>query len=145
VVDLLRPDRGAGREIITSSANPGLTVLSAYTNSHVPMIAGIIAVAVDELIVAHPGVQGKLASVALTLGGRGLFVAGQALFKWAVLGLLPWSRVVALAALIALAPVGFAMPALALSGAVDLIVVGLAVWETLGHQARVRSPRRSTP
>ncbi len=32
----------------------------------------------------------ELASVALTLGGTGLFVAGQALFKWAVLGVLPW-------------------------------------------------------
>ncbi len=81
---------GLAREVITSSENPGLTVLSAYTYSHVPMIAGIIALAaVDELIVAHPGVQGTLASVALTLGGTGLFVAGQALFKWAVLGVLP--------------------------------------------------------
>jgi low temperature requirement protein LtrA len=137
---------GLAREVITSSANPGLTALSAYTYSHVPMIAGIIAVAAaDELIVAHPGVQGTLASVARTLGGTGLFVAGQALFKWAVSGLLPWSRVVALAALIALVPAGFVMPALALSGAAGLIVVGLAVWETLGYRARVRSPRRSTP
>jgi low temperature requirement protein LtrA len=137
---------GPAREIITSSENPGLTVLSAYTYSHMPMIAGIIAVAAaDELIVAHPGVQGTLASVALTLGGTGLFVAGQALFKWAELGVRPWSRVVALAALIALVPVGFAMPALALSGAAGLIVVGLAVWDTLGYRARVRSPRRSTP
>jgi low temperature requirement protein LtrA len=137
---------GLAREVITSSENPGLTVLSAYTYSHVPMIAGIIALAaVDELIVAHPGVQGTLASVALTLGGTELFVAGQALFKWAVLGVLPWSRVVVLAALIALVPVGFAMPTLALSGAADLIVVALAVWETLGYRARVRSPRRSTP
>ena len=108
------------------------------------MIAGIIAVAADELIVAHPGVQGTLASVALTLGGTGLFVAGQALFKWAVSGLVPWSRVVTLAALIALVPAGCAMPALALSGAAGLIVVGLAVWETLGYRARVRSPRRSS-
>jgi low temperature requirement protein LtrA len=90
-------------------------------------------------------VQGTLASVALTLGGTGLFVAGQALFKWTVLGVLPWSRVVALAALIALVPVGFAMPALTLSGAAGLIVAGLAVWETLGYRAGVRSPRRSTP
>ncbi len=132
--------------ILSSSEDQGRVALSAYTYFHIPMIAGIIAVAAaDELIVAHPGVQGTLASVALTLGGTGVFVAGQALFKWAVLGLLPWSRVVALAALIALVPVGFAMPALALSGAVGLIVVGLAVWETLGYRARVRSPRRSTP
>jgi low temperature requirement protein LtrA len=134
------------REAITSSENPGMTVLSAYTYSHVPMIAGIIAVAAaDELVVAHPGVQGTLASVALTLGGMGLFVAGQALFKWTVSGVLSWSRVVALAAFIALVPAGFAIPALALSGAAGLIVAGLAVWETLGYRARVRSPRRSTP
>jgi low temperature requirement protein LtrA len=81
---------GPASQVINSSANPGLTVLSAYTYSHVPMIAGIVALAaVDELIVAHPGVQGTLASVALTLGGTGLFVAGLALFKWAVLGVLP--------------------------------------------------------
>jgi low temperature requirement protein LtrA len=81
------------REFITSSENPGLTALSAYTYSHVPMIAGIIAVAADdELIVARPGVQGTLASVVLTLGGMGLFVAGQAFFKWAVSRLLLWSR-----------------------------------------------------
>src|SRR5215211_19953 len=55
---------GLAREVITSSANPGLTALSAYTYSHVPMIAGIIAVAAaNELIVAHHGVQGTLASV----------------------------------------------------------------------------------
>ena len=137
---------GPARQVINSSANPGLTVLSAYTYSHVPMIAGIVALAaVDELIVAHPGVQGTLASVALTLGGTGLFVAGQALFKWTVSGVLSWSRVVALAALIALVPAGFAMPALALSGAAGLIVAGVAVWETLGYRARVRSPRRSAP
>jgi hypothetical protein len=46
--------------------------------------------------------------------------------------------VVALASLIALVPIGFAMPALALSGAAGLIVVALAMWETLGYRAHVR-------
>jgi hypothetical protein len=55
------------------------------------------------------------------------------------------AALVALAALMALLPAGFAMPALALSGAAGLIVVGLAVWETLGYRARVRSLRRSIP
>ena len=69
---------GLAREVITSSANRGLTALSAYTYSHMPMIAGIIAVAAaDELIVAHPGVQGTLASVALTLGERGCLWPGR--------------------------------------------------------------------
>ncbi len=60
------------RVAITSTEHPGMTVLSAYTYYHVPMIAGIIAVAAaDELIVAHPAAQGTSASVALTLGERG--------------------------------------------------------------------------
>jgi hypothetical protein len=43
-----------------------------------------------------------------------------------------------------LIPVGFAMPTLALSGAAGLIVVGLAVWDTLAYGGHVRSPRRAT-
>ena len=39
---------GLPREVITSSANPGLTALSAYTYSDVPMIAGIVAVAAAD-------------------------------------------------------------------------------------------------
>jgi low temperature requirement protein LtrA len=114
---------------------------SAYTYFHLPMVAGIIAVAAaDELTVAHPGERGTLASVALTLGGTALFLAGHALFKWAVFGVLSWPRVVAVAALIALMPVGFAVPALALSGVAGLIVVGVAVWDILdsyeGQSAR---------
>jgi low temperature requirement protein LtrA len=68
-------------------------------------------------------------------------VAGHALFKWAVFGVLPWSH--AVAALMALIPVGFAIPTLALSGAAGLIVVGLAVWDALAY-GHMRSPRRAT-
>jgi hypothetical protein len=97
----------------------------------------------DELTVAHPGETGTLASITLTLGGTALFLVGHALFKWAVFGVLPWSHAVAVAALMALIPVGFAMPTLALSGAAGLIVVGLAVWDTLAY-GHMRSPRRAT-
>ena len=64
-------------------------------------------------------------------------MAGQAFFKWAVFALLPWSRAVAIAALAALMPVGFAIPTLALSGLAGLIVVVLAVWDTLTHRKPV--------
>jgi low temperature requirement protein LtrA len=111
------------------------------------MIAGIIVVAAsDELTVAHPGEHGTLASITLTLGGTGLFLAGQAFFKWAISGLLPWSpwsRVVAIAALATLIPVGGAIPALALSAAAALIVVALTVWDTLVDRQRERSAKRS--
>jgi low temperature requirement protein LtrA len=135
----------AAREVFTSSEDPGRLGRSAYTYFHIPMIAGIIAIAAaDELTVAHPGEPGTLASVALTLGGTALFVAGHAFFKWAVFGVLPFSRAVAIAALAALIPVGFEIPTLMLSSAAGLIVVGLAVWDTLTRRKPVRPEQQST-
>ena len=137
----------AARETISSSEDPGRLARSAYTYFHLPIIAGIIVVAAsDELTVAHPGEHGTLASVSLILGGTGLFLAGQAFFKWAISGLLPWSpwsRVVAIAALAALIPVGFAIPALALSAAAAAVVVALAAWDTLADRRRGSSPKRA--
>jgi hypothetical protein len=56
---------------------------------------------------------------------------------------LPWSRVVAIAALAALTPMSDAIPALALSVAAALIVVALAAWDTLLGRQRTRSPKQS--
>ncbi len=135
----------AARTVFASSEDPGRIARSAYTYFHLPMIAGIIAVAAgDELVVAHPYYLGTPASIALTLGGTALFLAGHAFFKWAVFGLLPWSRAVAIAALAMLIPVGFVIPALALSGAATLIVVLLAAWDALAYQGHVSSLQRST-
>ena len=136
----------ARREGFNSSGGPGRLALSADFYVHLPMIAGIIAIAAaDELSVAHPTEQETLASVGLTLGGTGLFLAGHALFKWVVLGVLSWSHVAAIAALIALVPVGVVIPTLALSGAAGVIVVGVAAWDTLAYGGRMRSPHRATP
>ena len=134
----------AAREVFASSEDPGRLGRSAYTYFHLPMVAGIIAIAAaDELTVAHPGEPGILASITPTLGGTALFVAGHALFKWAVFGVLPFSQAVAIAALMALIPLGFTMPTLVLSGAAGLIMVGLALWETLAY-GHMCSPRRAT-
>jgi low temperature requirement protein LtrA len=134
----------AAREVFASSEDPGRLGRSAYTYFHLPMVAGIIAIAAaDELTLAHPGETGTLAPITLTLGGTALFVAGHALFKWAVFGVLPWSHAVAIGALMALIPLGFAIPTLVLSGAAGLIMVGLALWETLAY-GHMRSPPRAT-
>ena len=91
--------------------------------------------AADVLTVAHPGDRATAALVTLALGGTALFLAGHALFKWAIFGVLSWLRVVAIAALIALVPVGFEVPAIALSGVAGLVVVGfVAVLFTLAHR-----------
>src|ERR671921_709278 len=135
----------AAREVFASSEDPGRIARSAYTYFHLPMIAGIIAVAAaDELVVAHPYYLGTPASIALTLGGTALFLTGHAFFKWTVFGELSFPRLVAIVALAVLIPVGFAIPALALAIAAALIVVGVAAWDALAYQGHVSSLRRST-
>ena len=79
----------AAHATISSSEDPGRLARSAYTYFHLPMIAGILAfAAADELTVAHPGEHGTPTSIVLTLGGLALFLAGHALFEWAVFGVL---------------------------------------------------------
>ena len=130
-------------ETIARSEDPGRLARSAYTYFHLPMIAGIIAVAAaDELTLAHPGDPGTFASISLTLGGPALFVAGHGGFLWAVSGRVPWSRLVAVVTLAALAPVGFATPALTLASAAALIVVLLAIGDSVTRRRRWRPSRK---
>ena len=140
-----RSARDASKAIV-HAADPGRMARSAYTYFHLPMIAGIIAVAAaDELVVAHPGHPGTFASVTLLLGGTALFVAGHGLFMWAASGRVLWSRLVAVVALVVLAPVGFGVPALALAVAAALIVVLLAAWDSVAYRrGRARWPRGAT-
>jgi low temperature requirement protein LtrA len=134
----------AASRVLTAAADPGRLARSAYTYVHLPMVAGIIAVAAaDELSVAHPGDRGTPASAALTLGGAMLFLAGHTLFRWAVFRQLPWSHLVAMLVLATLVPVGLIAPALLLSATACLVLAGLAAWETLAAPGRVRWPRRS--
>jgi low temperature requirement protein LtrA len=135
----------AASRALASAADPGRLARSAYTYFHLPMVAGIIAVAAaDEFTVAHPGDRGTPASVALTLGGTMLFLAGHALFKRAVFHQLPGSHLVAMLVLAVLVPVGLISPALVLSATSVVVLVGLAAWETFTTAERLRWPHRST-
>jgi low temperature requirement protein LtrA len=129
----------AASRVLASAADPGRLARSAYTYFHLPMVAGVIAVAAaDELTVAHPSDHGTPPSVALTLGGPMLFLAGHALFKWAVFRELPRSHLAALFVLGILVPAGLASSALLLGAAACLILVGVAAWETLSARKGVR-------
>jgi low temperature requirement protein LtrA len=135
-------DRGAeaSSEAMSAADDPGRLGRSAYTYFHLPMVAGIIVAAVgDELTIAHPDAPATAATTAVILGGPALYLAGNALFKWAVWGRLAWSRLVAIGALALLAPAADVLPALALAGAAALIVVVLAVWDTRTRWTRVRA------
>jgi low temperature requirement protein LtrA len=120
-----------GSEVIASAADPGRLGRSAYTYFHLPMVAGIIVTAVaDELTIARPDAHSDPATTAVILGDGALFLAGHALFKWALSGRLYASRLVAIVALGALVPVGMVASPLPLAAAATLVLVIVACWDT---------------
>ena len=118
------------------SGDRGRIARSAYTYSHLPLVAGIIVTAVgDELVINHPIGQADVATIATVLGGPALFLAGHALFKYTVFGVVSGSRLVAIALLAGLAPVAFGLSPLVIGLAATLVVAGVAVHESLFHPA----------
>lgn len=117
---------------IAAMADPGRLGRSAYTYFHLPMVAGVIVVAVaDELVIAHPDGHADPATIAVVLGGPALFLAGHALFKRAAFGHLSTQRLLGLAALAILVPVGGELPPVVLGLAATLVIVGVATWDTI--------------
>lgn len=123
-------DRAAGHaaEAIAHTSDPGALARSAYTYIHLPMIAGIVVTAVgDELQIAHPlGHATPEATIAL-LGGPALFLAGHALFKYFVFGVVSIPRLVAVALLILIGVIGQAWSPLAIAFAALLVLVGVSI------------------
>lgn len=71
-----------GAEHIEHHEKPGLVARNAFTYWHIPIIAGIILIAVaDELTLAHPLEPVHADFLAVTAGGVALFLWGTANFK----------------------------------------------------------------
>ncbi|MFF5206196.1 low temperature requirement protein A [Streptosporangium sp. NPDC000396] len=118
----------AAAEEIAASDDPGRLGRSAYAVNHIPMVAGIIVTAVgNELVIAHPAGHTEPAVTAVILGGAGLYLVGHALFTRTVFRRVPWTRLAAVAALVALVPVSLIVSPLVLSTATALVLLGLAV------------------
>lgn len=129
-------DLGArrGAEHIEKHENPGLIARQAFTYWHIPIVGGIILVAVaDELVMAHP-LEPAHAEFAFVLG------AGMALFLWGVMSFKrissgrPWypashTSGLALVAMMTLAGLLLHPPHLAMS-AIGTVIFGIvALWE----------------
>ena len=131
-------DRAAelGSSILEAAGDPGRLARSAYTYFHLPMVAGIIVTAVaDDLIIGHPDGLADPATVAVTLGGPALFLAGHALYKWAMFGVVSFPRLGAIVALAAIAPFGTSLSPLVLGGLATLVVIAVAVTDVVQHRA----------
>ncbi len=127
--------------IIAHSDDPGRLARSAYTYSHLPIVAGVIVNAVaDEFVLAHPTGHADAKTTIAVLGGFALYLLGTILFKRAVFGGIP---IYALGGVVALGALALASPYLEpwmLSAAATLTMVGVAVWQnTIVQASRARS------
>jgi low temperature requirement protein LtrA len=123
-----------GSELIEHERLPGLVGRQAYTYGHIPIIAGIIVLAVaDEQVLAHPTGHLEPFFTAALVGGALLFLGGTGLFKrmTSPLGRWPLSHVVGLclfALLGAWAIVAHPRPLTLHLAATGLFIV-IAIWE----------------
>jgi low temperature requirement protein LtrA len=123
-----------GSEMIEHHAEPGRVARNAYTYLHMPIVVGMIGVAVsDELLLAHPGGPAERALIAFTCGGMAVYLVSVGFFKRLAntFGNFPLSHLVGLGLLAALALWAWLVPIPALTFAALAVAVlaVIAVWE----------------
>jgi len=118
------------RLVMSTCEDPGRLARDAYTYLHVPIVAGIIAVAVgDDLLIGAPSEALHGVGLAVVLGGPALYLVGENLFRLRVTGAGNLKRLAVAGLLVLLAPVGAHVSALALSALVAALLSALALWE----------------
>ena len=118
------------RVSIRDYEDPGRLARDAYTYFHLPIVAGIIATAVaNDLLIGAPHEAPGGVGVAMILGGPALYLLGETLFTWRVIGAASGKRLSVAALLILLVPLGGQISTLLLSLMVASLLSALAVWE----------------
>ncbi|SFS14713.1 Low temperature requirement protein LtrA [Microbacterium sp. cf046] len=129
-----------GAEAIEAAAEPGRLVRTAYTWTHLLIIAGIVLLSVgDKEALGHPHAH-SLAATVVTLGGPLLFLVGTVLFRRVLERRWATAHVIGVVGILLLAALTPVLDALGESVAVTLLLVAVAIGETIG---RVRLGRRS--
>jgi low temperature requirement protein LtrA len=136
----------AGTELISNSREPGRLARLAYTYLHLPIVAGIILSAVaDDVVLLHPSGHADVRAVVSSVGGPMLFLIGTILFKHAVRGWFQPSHGAGIVALGVLGWFGEGMSPLVLSLATTLLMVIVAVWESLSLRSGASRPQQPRP
>jgi low temperature requirement protein LtrA len=132
----------AGSELISNSSEPGRLARLAYTYLHLPIVAGIILSAVaDDVVLQHPAGHSDARVIVSAVGGPMLFLIGAVLFKLAIRGWLQLSHGVGIIALGVLGWYGAELSPLMLSIATTVLMVIVAVWESLSLRSRPDKPQ----
>jgi low temperature requirement protein LtrA len=115
---------------IATAEDPGSLARDAYTYLHLPIIAGIIMVAVaDDLLVSHPGDHLTAAGVVMATIGPAVYLLGEASVRLRMIGRVSPRRLACVVALVVLALFGGQMSALILAGCVAAVLALLATSE----------------
>ena len=121
-----------------------VAVLTVY--AHVIMIAGIVTIAVgDELVITHPLGHPNLAWLPVILGGPALFLAGRAIFEYAVFGRVSRPRVIGALALLVITPAMALVPPLAVATTAAFILAVVATLILFGVAASDVARTRRRP
>jgi low temperature requirement protein LtrA len=133
------------RRELSEAPDPGRLARDAYTYLHLPIVAGIIMVAVaDNFLIAHPAqVAGGPVTVML-VGGPALYLAGESLFRLRMIGSVSPQRVSVVLALCALGALADVVSAWVLAACVTAVLGGLALSEYEPLRRRLRGEAAAT-
>jgi low temperature requirement protein LtrA len=127
-----------GSREFAGAADPGRMARNVYTYFHIPIVAGIVVCAVaDEIAIAHPVGHLSPGAAAALLGGPALYLVGNIYFKRASAKYYPLSHLAGLgllAIVAAISPTLEHVTPLALAAATTVILIVVAVWETLSFR-----------
>lgn len=119
-----------GSHRISHSDDPGRIARLAYTYIHLFMVAGIIVAAVsDEFVLHHPSGHSDGKTIITVLGSAGLYLMGNMLFKWVIIGRLPLSHLIGIVVLGVVSPIAHHMTPVLLSASTTAILVVVAMAE----------------
>jgi low temperature requirement protein LtrA len=128
---------------IAGASEPGRLV-GLSTPAHLLMVAGIAVIAAGiELVITHPLGHTDPAWIAVILGGPALFLAGRALFEYAVFARVSWDRPIGVLVLAVVSPAMILVPPLVVAIAAALVLAGVAVSDAA--RARGGPPEPPTP
>jgi low temperature requirement protein LtrA len=106
----------------------------SYSYLHFPMVAGIALIAVGiRLTIEHVDDPLKLVAASALLGGAAMYLLGQVAFRLRNMHSLSVRRLVCAFVLLALLPVGAALPALATLALLAAVLSALIVYEALRY------------
>jgi low temperature requirement protein LtrA len=125
---------------IAAAPEPGRLVRRALL-AHLLMVAGTVAIAVGyELVIAHPLGHTDPAWIGVILGGPILFLAGRALFEYAVFARVSRSRLVGALVLAAMSPAMILLPPLAVAITPAVVLAGVATADAVRGKGRPPEP-----